>query len=72
MTQVIDSSDPRYFTQSSNVFYDRHDYKIFDMNGDSVLVESWGQSQQLWWNTPKQFLSHIEVLDKPSKVKGFG
>ena len=71
MTQLIDSSDPMYFTVSSDGLYDRHHYKIIDTFGKSVVVESWEEVQQLWWNTSKQFLSHIEILDKPSKKKGF-
>jgi hypothetical protein len=45
-------------------------------NNQSVTVDSWKQVQQLWWETPSQFQSHIEVLDKIStpdknKTKGF-
>ena len=70
MTQLIDPSDPRYFTVSSDGLYDRHHYKIIDTFGKSVVVESWEEVQQLWWNT-KNFLSHIEILDKTPKNKGF-
>ena len=70
MTQLIDPSDPRNFTVSSDGLYDRHHYKIIDTFGKSVVVESWEEVQQLWWNT-KNFLSHIEILDKTPKNKGF-
>ena len=72
MTQLIDPSDPRYFQQTSDEPYDRHRYKVIDNHGDSVIVESWEKAHLVWWNTPSQLLSHIEVLDKPQKTKGFG
>ena len=69
MTKLIESSDPQYFTLSSDELYDRHHYKIIDKFGDSIIVKSWMEVQEIWWNK-KKFLSHIEVLDTNVK-KGF-
>ena len=41
MTQLIDPSDPMYFTMSSDGLYDRHHYRIIDTFGKSVVVDSW-------------------------------
>ena len=71
MTRLIDPSDPQYFTLSSDVPYDRHYYKIVDTDGKEVTLKSWEQVQELWWNTSKQFISHVEVIDKSKKPKGF-
>ena len=68
MTNCIEPSDPRYFTVTSDKSYDRHDYKVIRNDGKSVVVDSWDQAREIWWNTPSQSLSHIEVLDKK---KGF-
>ena len=45
--------------------------KVVKTDGMSLTVESWGEAQSVWWNTPSSFLSHIDVLDK-KEVKGFG
>ena len=71
MTQLIERSDPRYFTQTSDAPYDRHHYKIHyhcsDNGCETKIVESWEEVQEIWWNTISQFISHVEVLDIPNK-----
>lgn len=57
-----------HFTCTSEKNYDRHDYKVVRNDGKSVTVGSWDQVTEIWWNTPSQSLSHVEVLDKK---KGF-
>ena len=37
-------------------------------NGNGEEYESWEEVQLRWFQTPSQFLSHVDVLDK---VKGF-
>ena len=72
MTQVIDPSDERYFTRTSDAPYDRHTYNIIFSNGQSEHYPSWEQVQSRWCQVPKQFLSHVEVLDiRKKKGKGF-
>jgi len=70
MTQNIDPSDPRYFTQSSDGIYDRHQYKIVSNNGQSIVVDNWETVRSIWWDS--KFLSHVDVLDiKKKGGKGF-
>jgi hypothetical protein len=64
MTQLIKPDDPRYFQQTSDEPYDRHNYKVVLLNGQSVVVDAWDLAQAIWFQQPGQFLSHIEVLDK--------
>ena len=61
--KLIDKKDSRYFTETSKEPYIRHRYKLVDANGDFVIFDNWEETQMMWWNTPPQFLSHIEVLD---------
>ena len=72
MVNLIERNDPQYFEQTSDEPYDRHRYKVVDVKGDFVIFDGWEEARHLWWNTPSQFLSHIEVLDKiDKKAKGF-
>jgi len=68
--ELIKPEDPQYFTQTSNKLYDRHHYKIISTTGESVKVDNWMKAQEIWWNK-KSFLSHIEVIDKKQRAKGF-
>jgi len=61
--KLIDEKDSRYFKETSKEPYIRHRYKIIDVHGDSLIVDNWQDAQMMWWNTPSQLLSHIEVLD---------
>ena len=71
MTNLIEKTDPRYFSQTSDASYDRHDYKIVCKN-KSTVVESWDLVQEYWWNRRGFNPPVIEVIDKPkSKSKGF-
>ena len=74
MTNLIEKTDPRYFSQTSDVPYDRHHYKIVCQN-KSFVVESWDEVQEWWWNncrSPWFEGTVIHVIDKPKKKsKGF-
>ena len=59
------------FTQTSSMPYNRHRYKLVYTNQKSVIYEDYEDVQLAWFQTPSQLLSHIEVLDKPTKSKGF-
>ncbi len=72
MVQLIDPTDPRYFTVTSDEPYDRHIYKVIRKDGESVVVNSWDLAREVWWNTPSMALSHVEVLDKKEKKKAKG
>ena len=71
MTNLIEPGDPRYFVESSIESYDRHDYKVIKKNGDAILFGNYEDAKVFWWNTPPEFLSCVEVLDKKKKSKGF-
>ena len=49
MTELIAKEDPRYFSQTSDIPYDRHHYRIVCQN-KSFVVESWDEVQEYWWN----------------------
>ena len=44
MTKLIEKNDPRYFSQTSDLPYDRHHYKIVHKDR-SIMVESWVKSK---------------------------
>lgn len=58
------------FKQTSDLPYDRHNYKLVLSNGKEIIFEDYEDVQVTWFQTPYQFLSHIEVLDKVES-KGF-
>jgi hypothetical protein len=58
------------FKQTSDLPYDRHNYKLVLSNGKEVIFEDYEDVQVTWFQTPYQFLSHIEILDK-TEPKGF-
>ena len=68
--ELIKPEDPQYFTQTSDELYDRHHYKIISTTGESVDVKNWEQVREIWWNK-RSFLSHVEILDKKQRAKGF-
>ena len=49
MTKLIEKNDPRYFSQTSDKLYDRHNYKIVS-SSKTFIVESWQEVQEWWWN----------------------
>ena len=71
MTELIGKDDSRYFSQTCNKPYDRHHYKMI-CKSKSVVLESWDEVQEYWWNniafSPDMI---VEVIDKPKKTKGF-
>jgi hypothetical protein len=71
MTQLIDSSSPEYFKQTSDKPYDRHDYKVVFEDGKEIIFDNYEDVQLTWFQNGGHFLSHIEVLDK-KQSKGFG
>ena len=67
---------PTTFKQTCDEPYLRHDYKLVNVHGDSVIFDNYEDVQRTWWNTPSGYLSHVEVLDhkeskKKQKSKGF-
>jgi hypothetical protein len=64
----------KVFSQTSDEPYLRHDYKLIFTNGNSVVFDNYEDVQRTWFQTPNQFLGHVEVLDHKepkTKSKGF-
>jgi hypothetical protein len=55
------------FTQTCNQPYDRHKYKLYLTNGKVEQYEWYDELQARWFQTPKEFLSHVEVIDRKKK-----
>jgi hypothetical protein len=73
MTNLIEKNDPRYFSQTSDKLYDRHNYKIVS-SSKTFIVESWQEVQEWWWNNCNSlnFDAVVHVVNKPrKKSKGF-
>ena len=75
MTKLIEKNDPQYFSQTSDLPYDRHHCKIVHKDR-SIMVESWDEVQEWWWNNCRlpTFDAIVHVIDKPKtkkKSKGF-
>ena len=68
--ELIAKEDPRYFSQTSDGSYDRHDYKIVCQT-KSFVVESWDEVQEWWWNNCHlpTFDAVVHALDKPKPKK---
>ena len=75
MTNLIEKTDSRYFSQTSDIPYDRHHYKVVTTTNEYVF-DDYEQVRQMWWNYDSSLLKHVEVIDKPKskskKKKGFG
>ena len=69
--KLIDRDDPQYFEVSSDEPYDRHIYRLYSTDGEYVDFEDYDVLRAAWFQTAKQFLSHVEVIDKRKKPKGF-
>jgi hypothetical protein len=66
MTQLIQPSDPQYFTNTSTEPYDRHNYILHYKDKTQQTYTDWQDLYLKWFQTPKQFLSHVEVIDVPT------
>lgn len=66
---------PKTFTQTSDELYERHDYRLVYQNGLKKVFDNYQDLFQVWYSSPKETLSHVEVLDKKTKKeknkKGF-
>ena len=68
MTDLIDSNDPQFFEQTSDISYDRHYYKVVTTTNEYVF-DDYEQVRQMWWNYDSSMLNYVEVLDKPKSKK---
>lgn len=58
------------FTQTSNLLYDKHNYKFVYSDGTYKIFECYEEAQMEWMQAPLEMLGLIEVLDK-KESKGF-
>jgi hypothetical protein len=64
---------PKFFKETSSDPYIRPDYKLVYVNGNQKIFDNYSDTLQTWWNTSKQLLDHVEVLDhKQTKIQGGG
>ena len=68
--ELIQEDDPRWFPQTCDKPYDRHKYKLFLSDGKVEVYDSWEEVNARWFQSPKMFLSRVEVIDR-KKSKGF-
>ena len=69
--ELIKPEDPQYFTLTSDELYDRHHYRVTSKFGETITVDNWEDLRTIWWNK-KDFLSHVEVIDKPRAKQSRG
>ena len=69
--ELIRPNDPRYFTLSSEGLYDRHHYQVVSKDGESITVDNW-EEMCIRDRNKKDFLSHVEVIDKPKARRSRG
>tara|TARA_B100000902_G_scaffold41685_1_gene49259 strand:- start:581 stop:793 length:213 start_codon:yes stop_codon:yes gene_type:complete len=68
--ELIESTDPRYFKETSNAPYDRHQYKVHLKDNEFVVFDDWMSAQGFWFEkVGTGRLITIEVLS--SGGKGF-
>jgi hypothetical protein len=70
MTQVIDPSDKRYFTSTSDGLYDRHTYKLNVPNQGSIILEDYEVLRRVWFEKVRNYTGcTIEILDSKQNKK---
>ena len=66
---------PDWFAQTSDEPYDRHQYEFVYSNGQYLIFDTWEDARSEWFNTPPQFKSRVNVIDRidlPKKKKSSG
>jgi hypothetical protein len=61
------------FTQTSDEPYLRHHYRLNYKNKKSIIFDNYQDALMTWFNTEKENLDYIEVIDikQKSKSRGF-
>jgi len=67
----------KVFSQTSDLPYDRHFYRIVFTNGKSIVVDDYEQMRLFWFQYDSNMLSHVDVIDAvqydvKKSIKGFG
>ena len=71
MTQLIDESDPRYFTVTSDGPYDRHTYILHTKIGKQYKFDDYDNARAAWLGSFRDLLDFIEVVDVKKTGEGF-
>ena len=65
MTQLIQPSDPQYFTQTSDGSYDRHNYTVVFKNKKTLQFDDYEQMRAYWFQCGRNWKNcKVNVLDK--------
>ena len=69
---LINYMNLKIFSNTSDLLYDRHNYKLIQNDGNSIIFDNWQDAQSYWFERYSLgTLSYFEVLDKKEKRKGF-
>ena len=61
------------FTQTSDLLYDRHKYKLYLKDGNPIIFDNWEDAKSYWFQKSSLGnLNYFEVLDKKQKSKNKG
>lgn len=62
----------KVFANTSDLLYDRHNYKLIQNNGKCIMFDNWEDAKSYWF---EKFslgnLGYFEVIDKKEQRKGF-
>lgn len=62
----------KVFANTSDLLYDRHNYKLIKNNGKSIVFDNWEDAKSYWFEKCSLgILGYFEVLDKKEQCKGF-
>ncbi len=53
---------PELFKQTSDLPYDRHNYRVYTKMGKTYIFDDYEMVRAFWFQS-KKLLSHVEVLD---------
>ena len=53
----------KIFTNTSDKPYDRHKYRMVMKTGKAIVLDDYELCRNYWWQY-RQFMDHIDVLDK--------
>ena len=74
MTNLIKKDDPRYFSQTSDIPYDKHQYRIKFDTGKAIVFPDWDSMIEFWWSSVAAWGNKrnavVEVVDI-NKKQGF-
>ena len=69
MTQLIQPSDPQYFTNTSTQSYDRHKYRLVFKNKKSIVFDDYEVLRSSWFQySSSGTLDHVQILDRTNEV----